>query len=80
MELLLAALLLFAPQPSIVVLGDSVARGAGDESGRGISGTLGAVNLGISPLDRFHPSAAGYRAVAERVRTSIGDARDRPPR
>lgn len=31
----------------VVVLGDSVARGAGDESHRGIPGLLGAINLGI---------------------------------
>ena len=32
----------------IVILGDSLAHGAGDETGRGISGTLGAVNLGVN--------------------------------
>jgi len=34
--------------PQIVVLGDSVAHGAGDETGRGIAGVLGARNLGIN--------------------------------
>ena len=39
---------------SVVVLGDSVARGAGDESGRGIAGVLATisqtnvVNLGVN--------------------------------
>ena len=32
----------------IVILGDSVAHGAGDESGRGISGNLGAINLAVN--------------------------------
>lgn len=32
----------------IVILGDSLAHGAGDETGRGLAGTLGAVNLGVN--------------------------------
>ncbi|HJQ39182.1 MAG TPA: GDSL-type esterase/lipase family protein [Thermoanaerobaculia bacterium] len=46
---LLALFLLAVPASGqIVVLGDSLAHGAGDETGRGIAGVLGAVNLGVN--------------------------------
>ncbi len=46
---LLALFLLATPAyGQIVILGDSLAHGAGDETGRGIAGTLEAVNLGVN--------------------------------
>ena len=54
LALVLALPLSADPITRVVVLGDSVARGAGDETGRGIAGALGAItnarveNLGIN--------------------------------
>jgi lysophospholipase L1-like esterase len=57
------ALLLFLSLPlhaaTIVILGDSVAHGAGDESGLGIAGHLQRL-LG-------HPGADGYALIARRI-------------
>lgn len=85
--LLLALTLLAGPAPvrHIVVLGDSLARGAGDETGRGLSGALASLtdarieNLGINGartavLMRHLAKAQTRQAVrsAELIIVSIG--------
>jgi lysophospholipase L1-like esterase len=65
----------------VVVIGDSVAHGAGDETGRGIAGNLpGSVsNLGINGARTIHvlhllrtPAARGAIAAADAIVLSIG--------
>jgi lysophospholipase L1-like esterase len=56
----------------IVVLGDSLAHGAGDETHRGIAGLLGAVNLGVNGAR----TADVMRQLARRdVRAAVRHAR-----
>src|SRR5581483_11956151 len=57
----------------VVVLGDSVGHGAGDETRRGISGNLGAVNLALNGA-RTYDVRRVIRARAARIAIASADA------
>jgi lysophospholipase L1-like esterase len=72
-----------APPPvqrdGIVVIGDSIAHGAGDETGRGLAGNLHATNLGINGARTSnvnallrHASAQSIVRAANAIIVSIG--------